>query len=169
MTTPTLTTQRLTLRPPVESDFPALAAFLASPRTVHIGGPVTDEWEQWRIFLAGAGHWALKGYGFFTTLLGDTPIGRVGLVNHVMWPEPEIGWQIFDGHEGKGYVTEAARAVLHWAYTEKRMGPLISHIHPDNAGSRAVARRLGAIHESDTLLLGDPAEIWRHPIPETQV
>jgi RimJ/RimL family protein N-acetyltransferase len=158
----TLTTDRLTLRPPAEQDFPAIAAFMASPRARFVGGPIEDSFDQWRGFLATLGHWALRDYGFFTVLHAGTAVGRVGLVNHVMWDEPELGWQVFDGFEGNGYATEAAIRVRDWAAQERGLGPLISYIHPENTRSRQVARRLGARHERDTTLLDHPAEVWRH-------
>ena len=60
----TLTTDRLTLRLPVMDDFAAYAAFYASDATAHIGG-TKDEAAAWRLFAADAGHWALRGYGWF--------------------------------------------------------------------------------------------------------
>ena len=34
------------------------------------------------------------------------------------WPEPELGWVVFDNFEGKGIVFEAAKAVRSWAYSK---------------------------------------------------
>ena len=158
----TLTTDRLTLRTPLEEDFDVIAAFMASERARFVGGPITDDFGQWRGFLSGLGHWALRGYGFFIVLYGTQKVGRVGLVNHVMWDEPELGWHIFDGCEGQGYATEAAARVRDWAAAERGLGPLISYIHPENIPSRRVAERLGAQFERDTVLLDHPVQVWRH-------
>jgi RimJ/RimL family protein N-acetyltransferase len=158
-----LTTRRLTLRPPVPEDFVAVEAYARSPRALYTGGQLSDQMDIWRGFLGVAGHWALKGYGLFTVLRDGTPIGRAGVIDHVMWDEPELGWHLFDGYEGQGYATEAARAARDWAATDRGLGPLISYIHPDNARSRAVAERLGACRERNGTLLGHPVEVWRHP------
>ncbi|MDX5350935.1 MAG: GNAT family N-acetyltransferase [Paracoccaceae bacterium] len=85
---PTLTTERLTLRPPREADFPALLAFNASPRAGFIGGGLPRQ-QVWRGLLANIGHWALRGYGFYSvdTRQGDF-IGRVGVIFHDGWDEP---------------------------------------------------------------------------------
>ncbi|MBY6159831.1 GNAT family N-acetyltransferase [Mameliella alba] len=163
----TLTTDRLTLRTPQEEDFAAVAAFMASARSRFVGGPVGDSFDQWRGFLSGIGHWCMRGYGFFTVLHDGEKVGRVGLINHVMWDEPELGWHIFDGHEGKGYATEAAACARDWAARELGLGPLISYIHPDNTPSRRVAERLGAHLESEKSLLGHPAQVWRHQKVDT--
>ena len=159
-----LTTERLILRKPQEDDFAAIAAFQASERSKFVGGPTTDEWQLWRGFLSAFGHWALRGYGFFTATLKDnTIVGRVGLVNHIMWQEPELGWHIFDGYVGQGYAFEAASKIRHWAAETLGFNPLISYIHPDNTRSIALAERLGATLEGKTELLGSPCHIYRHP------
>lgn len=163
MTPIRLSTERLVLRTPEIDDFAAVEAYARSPRARFTGGQQSDRMVIWRGFLGSAGHWALKGFGYFTVLAGGTPVGRVGVLEHVEWDEPELGWQLFAGHEGQGYATEAARAVRDWAKAERGLGPLISYIHPENAASRQVAERLGARHERDRELLGQPAQVWRHP------
>lgn len=166
--TPRLETERLILRLPTEADFEAVTTFMSSERSHFVGGPGSDRFAMWRAFLAVLGHWALRGYGFFTLEHKESGaiVGRVGVVFHEMWPEPELGWQLFDGFEGHGYATEAALAVRDWAWREKGMGPLISLIAPDNTRSIALAERLGAHWESDIDLLGTHGGIYRHPTPE---
>lgn len=54
---PTISTARLTLRPQLADDFPAYLAFLASPRSVGMGGPfdLRAAWECYAtIWRAGA-------------------------------------------------------------------------------------------------------------------
>ncbi len=84
---PTLTTDRLTLRPPREGDFPAMLAFNDSPRAAFIGGGRDRQWV-WRGLLANIGHWALRGYGFYSvdtravdTRAGDTRTVDTGRAN----------------------------------------------------------------------------------------
>ena len=69
---PVLTTERLTLREPREADFPTMLAFNDSPRTAFVGGPLERRWI-WRGLLANIGHWALRGYGFYSV---DTRDGQ---------------------------------------------------------------------------------------------
>jgi len=158
----TLKTERLTLRPPKFEDFEAVERYARSPRARFTGGQQTDQMDIWRSFLGVGGHWCMRGYGFFTVLLEDTPIGRVGVIEHIMWEEPELGWHLFDGYEGNGYATEAALAVRDWAASAHGLGPLISYIHPENHSSIRVAERLGAHYERDFELLGIPVQSWRH-------
>ncbi|MGY3694625.1 hypothetical protein ACVIGA_004705 [Bradyrhizobium sp. USDA 3240] len=59
---PTISTARLTLRPQVVDDFPAYLAFLASPRSVGMGGPF-DVRAAWRMFCHDLACWRLFGHG----------------------------------------------------------------------------------------------------------
>ncbi len=156
-------TDRLVLRTPQDTDFDACAAFMRSQRSEFVGGPLDDDFAIWRSFLSGLGHWALRGYGMFMVDHDGVCVGRVGVIYHLMWDEPELGWHIFDGHEGKGYATEASIAARRWAADVHGLGPLVSYVAPANVKSVAVAKRLGCTHEGDSMLLGRPCQVWRHP------
>lgn len=165
---PTLQTARLTLRAPHADDFDALAAFYASDRAKYVGGPATPE-QTWRMLACELGHWPLRGYGRWA--IEETATGRfagiVGPWNPHGWPEPELGWDLMNGFEGKGYATEAALASLIYAYDTLGWATAISLVAPPNDGSRNVAKRLGATfeglfdHERHGAL-----EIWRHLSPD---
>jgi RimJ/RimL family protein N-acetyltransferase len=163
---PTLTTDRLTLRPPREGDFAALIAFgRSADRMRFLGGPV-DANAQWRTLLADIGHWALRGYGYFSIELtdGGAFVGRAGPIFHNHDDEPELAWQLFEGFEGKGYASEAAAAARDWYYRETGNGPLVSWVNVENLPSQGVARRLGAVVERDDITKsGHHGQIWRHP------
>lgn len=165
---PSLTTERLTLRAPRPGDFPALREFYASPRSAFVGGPKTAE-DAWRMLATELGHWHLRGFGRWA--VEETESGRfVGLVGPWYpegWPEPEIGWDLMAGFEGRGYATEAARAALSWAFDARGWETAVSLISPENVASKGVAQRLGARHERmvEIAPLGT-LELWRHPRPE---
>jgi RimJ/RimL family protein N-acetyltransferase len=92
-----------------------------------------------------AGHWALRGYGGFVVerLEDGAFLGRVGFYEPPGWPQTEVGWKLGRAAWGHGYATEAARAVIAFGFTALDMPELCSLIDPANAGSAAVARRLG--------------------------
>lgn len=163
---PVLQTERLILREPREADFPAMLAFNDSPRAGFVGGGRDRQWV-WRGLLANIGHWVLRGYGFFSveTKAGDF-IGRIGMLYHDGWDEPELGWHLFDGHEGQGYAVEAARAARADYHARISSHPPISYIDPENPRSEALARRLGATPEREVEFLGKTIRVWRHPAPE---
>ena len=161
---PVLTTERLILREPRAADFEAAATFGASDRASFVGGP-QSRFQVWRGFTSGIGHWILKGFGMWVAEEKATGgvIGRIGLVEHEGWSEIELGWQVYDGFEGKGYAYEAAMAARNHAHCAMGMPPMISHIHPDNIRSRRLAERMGATVEREAELLGHPCLIYRHP------
>ena len=165
---PTLTTDRLTLRAPREDDFPAMLAFNDSPRAAFVGGNAPRQ-HVWRNLIANIGHWALRGHGFYSveTKAGDL-IGRIGVIYHDGWDEPELGWHLFDGHEGQGYCVEAARAAKADYHARITSAPVISYIDPANPKSEAVARRLGAAPEREKVFFDKAINVWRHTGPEAR-
>jgi RimJ/RimL family protein N-acetyltransferase len=116
-TAPILQTPRLTLRPLCMADYPAYAAFMASERSVYMGGAF-DQAQTWGLFCHDAGQWALFGHGaLMIDLAGtDQTVGQVGINAGPLFPEAELGWMLYQGHEGQGYATEAARALRDWAW-----------------------------------------------------
>ena len=80
---------------------------------------------------------------------------------------PELGYHLYEGAEGKGYATEAGRAVLDFARDRLGMTDLASMIDPANTASQSVARRLGAQNTGTEFRAdpeGKPVEIWRHDL-----
>ena len=142
MTAPTLTTARLTLRMPALADFEPHAAFFASDRSVHEGGPF-DRAKAWRIFASEVGLWALRGYGPFSVDMDGAYVGEVGIYHAADYPEPELGWFVVPGAEGRGIAAEAARAVMVWARKTFGWDHIVNYIDPGNARSIALGLRLG--------------------------
>ncbi len=163
MTPPVLHTPRLTLRVPVMADYPAYAAFLASARSVFIGGPY-DGWAAWGVFCHQIAGWQLFGHGGLTVLRSDTgvAVGMVEINGGPLFPETELGWQLYDGHEGQGFATEAARALRDWGFVHLPVESLVSYTDPENHASQAVARRLGAVIDPDAAVQDDDDIVWRH-------
>ncbi|MEM1431628.1 MAG: GNAT family N-acetyltransferase [Pseudomonadota bacterium] len=164
---PTVETERLRLRAPKPGDFEAYASFRHGPRSHSVGGPFTRE-QAFVQFCALVGHWHMRGYGRWIVAdrATDVTLGAVGPYYPEGWLEPEIAWAMFDGHEGKGYATEAARAALDFAFGTLGWQTAVSLVAPDNHRSAAVAQRVGAVregvyhHESIGAL-----DVWRHPKP----
>ena len=163
-TAPMLTTERLILRGPERSDLPEFTRFMTSAPSMKAQGETVTAQQAWFGFLTGIGHWHWHGFGFFTVVeqKSGEAVGRVGLIQHAGWPDIELAWHLFEGAEGKGYATEAARAVKKWAFEELRLDRLYSYIDCENMRSQAVAKRLGAITDGTRALHEPEAEIWVH-------
>lgn len=161
---PVINTERLILRGPRENDFEAFAAFGASERSKWVGGPY-PRIRSWGGFLATYGHWALRGFGMWMLEHVETgkTVGRVGMIYNDGWEEPELGWHIFDGFEGKGLAFEAAQIARDYAANHQGLNGVISYIDPANTRSISLANRLGAAFERKGELLGMKVDVYRHP------
>ncbi|MGQ0611649.1 MAG: GNAT family N-acetyltransferase [Paracoccaceae bacterium] len=161
---PVLQTDRLTLRAPRESDVAAMIEFGKSERSRFVGGPI-DAVGAWRAIMAGVGHWAFKGHGYWSVERRSDGafIGRAGVIKGPDDQEPELAYHFFDGFEGQGYATEAVLAARAYCQDVLGMAPLASFIDPDNARSIALARRVGAALESSFQEDGKTIQVWRHP------
>ena len=147
---PTLTTERLVLRPPRADDFEPYAAFFASDRAAWEDGPLSRQ-DAWSEFATAAGAW----------------LGEVGLYQPDHYPEPEIGWILGADAEGRGIAHEAALALRRWAYATLGLDTLVSYIARGNRRSIRLAERLGAVPDPDAPSCAPGAGVWRHPAPET--
>ncbi|MEI6099668.1 MAG: GNAT family N-acetyltransferase [Alphaproteobacteria bacterium] len=148
MTPPTLQTARLVLRPMILADFPAIAAFLATDRSQYMGGPC-DLRGAWGWFCHDVALWSLAGHGALMIEAGGAVVGQVGINAGPLFPETELGWWLYDGHEGRGYATEAAAALRDWAFAHLSVDSLVSYVDPANLASARVALRLGAVLDPD--------------------
>lgn len=163
---PTLRTPRLTLRALAAADLDAFAAMQADPEVMrHLGnGGTRTREETWDGMARMLGQWPLRGYGMFA--LEETATGRfagrAGILHPYSWPEPELAYGLDRPFWGQGLATEAARALLGWAFGPLGLSRLISYVRPANAGSVAVLRKLGATREAELELLGGPAQLWVH-------
>ncbi|HEX4861952.1 MAG TPA: GNAT family N-acetyltransferase, partial [Rhizomicrobium sp.] len=109
-------------------------------------------------------HWALQGFGFWTIVEKSSGqrIGEAGILNvkRDMVPSfhgvPEIGWGLHPSVHGKGYATEAVKAILAWA--EKHFGKvrMVCIIAPENTPSLRVAERTGFREQTHTTYKGEP-------------
>ena len=162
-TAPVIVTERVRLRPLRAEDFVPYAAFLASPRSVHMDGP-HDIDTAWNWFCNDTAHWNLFGYGALMIEVDGKLAGQVSVTHGVQFPEPELGWFLFDSYEGKGFATEAATALRNHVYRNAGLRQLVSYCGSDNAASIAVAERLGAIYDPDAPRPnGDDCRVYRHP------
>lgn len=167
---PRLVTDRLVLRPPEIADFAPFAAHYMSPRSVHEGGPFTRA-GAWKEFATGIAGWALRGYGTLsvTDAASGDYCGEVGIYHLATYPEPEIGWMVVPGAEGRGIAHEAATALRAWAYGTQGWTRLVSYVDAANVRSIRLAERLGARLDRDAPLPeDDDCCVYRHPGPEAR-
>jgi uncharacterized cupin superfamily protein len=149
-----LETERLVLRPwgPAEAhDFLALrisnqARLAEWMRWAHTIPSLDEQLAQiieWdRAFWSGGD----VIYGLFEP--DGKPVGGVGMHNRSGALGKELGYWVTGDREGKGYVTEAVRAMLRLAFEVYGVDRVEIHTDPGNLRSRAVPERLGFLHEA---------------------
>jgi RimJ/RimL family protein N-acetyltransferase len=150
-----LRTERLVLRQWRDEDRAPFAALNADPIVMeHFPSTMTREasdafvdFNMAAIADRGWGLWAVEAEGEF--------IGFVGLNEPRFRPGVEIGWRLARRAWGHGYATEAARAVLAFAFGELGLAEVISFTSTTNVRSQRVMERVG--------MTRDPAEDFDHP------
>jgi RimJ/RimL family protein N-acetyltransferase len=155
----------------------------ADPEVMHGLGkaPVSALDEARAMVEDGLDGWRTDGLGPFileTAATDRQVVGQAGLMIYdtrgwtpSTWAEagshaqPELGWALIREHWGQGYATEAAAAIVAWAYACRPIVRLVSLISPDNARSQRVAQRLGAV-PAETITpvdSGRTAVVWSYP------
>jgi RimJ/RimL family protein N-acetyltransferase len=129
-------TERLVLRRPVVADAEAPVWFGIEPEQA----------------LAFAGdHWGRHGFGPWVAVLKETgrPVAAIDLhyagpgIEGVDADEFEVGWAVSVDARGQGLATEAAGAVLEYAFSVLGVAEVVAYTNPDNAASRRVIEKLG--------------------------
>ncbi len=142
---PVLETERLILRAPQATDWPAFRDYRLSARTAYTGGPKKPHQaaEQFASFF---GHWVMRGFG--RLIAQDRATGAaIGHFGPMQWEdagEVELTWSLWTAEaEGRGLATEGAIAMQDWASAALGLRGAIAAVHRDNTASHAIARRLG--------------------------
>jgi RimJ/RimL family protein N-acetyltransferase len=162
-------TERLVLRPHRPQDFEASHAMWSDPRVVeYISGVPSTRTQSWARILTGIGHWSVCPYGPFVVeeKSGGAFVGEVGLFDFKrdITPSfdgvPEAGWVLAPAMQGRGYATEAVRAVLDWADAALDAPRIVAIVSEANAGSLHVAAKSGFREWQRTTFLEKPVILF---------
>lgn len=166
---PVIETERLRLRGHTMGDFDAMAAMWGDDRvTRFIGGKPSTREEAWRRFMTFPGHWVLLGYGYWRIeeKAGGAYVGDGGFADFQRGlPElacaPEQGWALSPAMHGKGYATEAVRAMISWGEQHFGRSDFVCMISPENVPSFRVAEKAGYREFARTEYHGSPSVLLR--------
>ncbi len=146
---PIIRTPRLILRPWREEDLAPFAAMNADPRVMrYFPKALTREECDAAVnrFMDQLHHEGFSIFAVEETATGRF-IGSVGLTRPLFeshfTPCVEIGWRIAAEHQGRGYATEAARAVLESGFQKLQLDQIVSFTVPANEPSWMLMERLG--------------------------
>jgi RimJ/RimL family protein N-acetyltransferase len=145
-----LETDRLTLRPFVEEDFEAMHAMRSNPEVVLYLYEEPFSPEQTRDLLTrkmAVTAWAHEDVWFSGAVVERSSGATVGDIAFHWVSErdrtAEIGFVFDPRHQGKGFATEAARAVVDWAFATAGMHRVVGRTEARNAASARVLEKLG--------------------------
>jgi RimJ/RimL family protein N-acetyltransferase len=159
----TIKSNRLALRQFKNDDWESLHEHYSDlDATKFTFGRSLTQGESWRAMASMLGHWQLRGYGPYAVFNTDSNevLGTAGLWYPNDWPEPEIKWALVKRHSGKGYASEAVRALQRPAVLA--LAP-ISFINAENIPSIKLAEAVGATFESSQMFRGSLWHVYRHP------
>ena len=167
--TPTLRTARLLLRPFTEADTDAIFALHSSPRVLRYwDSPPWKERARAERFIAACKQMEREGSGARVVIertVGGQFIGWCGLVD---WnPDHRsatMGYCLDESAWGQGFATEAADALLQWAFATLDLNRVQSEADTRNTASVRVLEKLGFVREGmlreDCIVNGEVSDSW---------
>lgn len=146
MTAPVLQTARLRLRPFAAGDVDVLHAHWTDPdvRRYLWDGVVIPREQVVAVIEESASAFAARGFGFWVLEADATFVGFAGLRPLPDGDDVELYYGLAPAHWGRGYATEASRAVLRHGFDAVGLDPIYIRTDGPNVASVAVMRRLGA-------------------------
>ena len=154
-----LTTTRLCLEPVTTADYPAIASLNSDPAVQRFlclskAPPTYKQALADLPCLLSAP--APTGGGLLCISNKSTGdfLGLTLLLYTDDRTEVEFGYRLSPNFWGRGYATEAGRAVVNHAFGDLGLTALCAIIHPDNTASGAVAEKLGFLRTGCTTRLG---------------
>ena len=142
-----LQTDRLILRRLQKTDIPTLIDLWSDPNvTSHLGGP-RDQEKLKLIFEEDVENPFAYDQDLWPVEEKQTNevVGHCGLVDKEIdgKEEIEINYIFKPSVWGKGYATEIGKAIIEYAFREKKLKRLIALIKPENEQSENVAKKIG--------------------------
>jgi RimJ/RimL family protein N-acetyltransferase len=166
---PTLHTDRLRLRPVADTDADALYALHSSESVLRYwDAPPWRDRDRATRFIAGCRQMADEGTGARLMIEHVSDASFLGWCSVSRW-NPDyrsaaLGYCLAEAAWGHGYATEAARALLQWAFEALDLNRVQAETDTRNRASARVLEKLGFMHEGtlreDCVVNGDVSDSW---------
>lgn len=143
-----LETERLVLREITEDDAEFVLDLVNQPSFLkYIGDRGVRDMEQSREFIRSRyiKSYRDNGYGLYAVELkaDNAPIGMCGFVRRDSLPGPDIGFAFLPQHEGKGYGTESASAMMDHGRDVLGFTRVLAITSRDNYASGRLLEKIG--------------------------
>lgn len=98
-----------------------------------------------------------NGFGFYKMSLKENnqPIGAIGFLKRDYLDFPDIGYAILPNYEGKGYVSEAAKAVLEYGKKKLNLKEIVAFTTEENLVSQKILLKIGLYFREKRILDGE--------------
>jgi RimJ/RimL family protein N-acetyltransferase len=169
LSTPTLRTARLRLRPFNAADADALFALHSSASVLRYwDAPPWSERARAERFIAACREMADEGSGSRLAIERVSDGAFIGWCSLTRWnPDyrsASLGYCLHDAAWGYGYATEAASALLEWAFDTLDLNRVQAETDTRNAASARVLEKLGFVREGtlreDCVVNGEVSDSW---------
>ena len=150
-----LETERLILRRLTLDDLDALFALYRDPevRRYFPEGTLTYEETKEELEWIIDFQYGQHGFGLWATIHKETGkfLGRCGLIPWTIegYSEVEVAYLLDKAYWGQGLATEAALAIVDYAFEQLQLPRLICMFYPENTASANVARKMGMTFEKE--------------------
>ncbi len=145
----TLDTPRLTLRPANTGDFEAVHAYAGSPENTHYMAWGTNDERATREYLRGSEKaWSREDVRDYEFVMAEKATGRVIGGCGLYLDGANLGWILHRDYWGRGYTTEAARAMIGYAFGNLGVRRLTATCDAENVGSWRVMEKCGMRREA---------------------
>ena len=169
MPTPTLFTERLRLRPFTASDADALFALHSDAHVLRYwDSPPWNDRSRAERFIAACRQIAEEGSGARLAMdrgPGEPFLGWCGVTRYNPdYRSASLGYCLDEPAWGHGYATEAAGALLQWAFDTLDLNRVQAETDTRNGASARVLEKLGFVREGtlreDCVVNGDVSDSW---------
>ncbi|MBE2237186.1 MAG: GNAT family N-acetyltransferase [Caldilineaceae bacterium] len=167
--TPTLRTLRLQLRPFTEADTDAIFALQSNPRVLRYwDAPPWQERAQAERFIARCRQMEQEGSGARLVIERTADNLFIGWCSLMQWNaayrSAMLGYCLDEPAWGQGFATEAADALLQWAFNTLDLNRVQSEADTRNAASDRVLAKLGFLREGtlreNCIVAGEVSDSW---------
>jgi RimJ/RimL family protein N-acetyltransferase len=167
--TPTLHTARLCLRPFTSADADALFALHSSAYVLRYwDAPPWSEHERAQRFIAACRQMGEEGSGARVAIERVSDAAFIGWCGLTRWKptyrSASLGYCLDDAAWGHGYATEAARALLQWAFDTLDLNRVQAEADTRNVASARVLEKLNFMREGtlreDCVVNGEVSDSW---------
>lgn len=163
-------TERLLLRRINQNDVEEVLALRGNPETMkYIPRPLAKTKEEALVHIAMIEEKIENntGINWGITIKGSNKI--IGIIGHYrIQPEnhrAEIGYMSLPEYNGKGYITEAIKAVVEYGFEQMNLHSIEAVIDPGNTASERVLQKNGFVKEAHIL----ENELWEGKFWDTVI